>query len=76
MEKVKNKDLINYNPKYHFNHNKPWTSKDLEYALDYKNDLKDISLKLGRTISSILQKRKLQRFWKEADKHSRVKIIP
>lgn len=71
MEKIKNKDLINFNPKFHFNHKKSWTSKDLKYALDCKNDLKDISLKLGRTISSILQKRKLEKFWEKANKEKK-----
>ncbi|MFT7109907.1 MAG: hypothetical protein ACI843_001574 [Psychrobacter glaciei] len=49
---------VKYNPQLHPNHKKPWTTHEQKYLIDFygKDKPADISLALGRTIGTVMDR--------------------
>jgi hypothetical protein len=49
---------MKYDPEFHTNHKKPWTTHDQKYLIEFYNgaNSNDISMALGRTVGTILDK--------------------
>lgn len=56
-EGIKLKDVKGYNPKYHDNHGKGWTTEEIEYVKTSQETLVAMSLFLGRSANTICGKR-------------------
>lgn len=49
---------MRYNPYYHSNHGKPWLYEDIKYLIEWYDKIgaEEMSLALGRTISTVMSK--------------------
>lgn len=73
---IKLSEVERYNKEIHDNHKKQWTSKEVEYILNTKRPLAELSVELGRTANAIRQKRKEIKLLKEREKFKKIEIMP
>lgn len=73
---VKLSEVKTFNKKYHDNHNKNWTTKDLMYILESDKPLAELSIELGRSANAICQKRKEVRMAQRNKGVEKVTLLP
>ena len=73
---VKLSEVKKFNKKYHDNHNKNWTTRDLMYILESDKPLAELSIELGRSANAIHQKRKEVRMAQRSKGIKKVTLLP
>lgn len=73
---VKLSEVKTFNKKYHDNHNKNWTTKELVYILESDKPLVELSIELGRSTNAICQKRKEMKLLEQRKNIEKFEIMP